>query len=71
MRKPVFGVYDQVRHKPGCTTIEDGKRLEILVVEGLYYPWSENKGYREADLGLCFAYAKIRFSHDAAHVLQW
>ena len=23
-RKLVFGVYDQVRHKPGCTVIEDG-----------------------------------------------
>ena len=23
-RKPVFGVSDQVRHKPGCTATEDG-----------------------------------------------
>ena len=23
VRKPVFGVFDQVRHKPGCTTTED------------------------------------------------
>ena len=30
MRKPVFWVSDQVRHKPGCTTTEDGKRLVIL-----------------------------------------
>ena len=22
--KPVFGVFDQVRHKPGCTATEDG-----------------------------------------------
>ena len=29
VRKPVFGVFDQVRHKPGCTVIEDGQRLEI------------------------------------------
>ena len=28
-RKPV-GVSDQVRHKPGCTTTEDDKKLEIL-----------------------------------------
>ena len=27
--KPVFGVSDQVRHKPGCTATEDGYRLEI------------------------------------------
>ena len=24
VRKPVFGVSDQVRHKPGCKTTEDG-----------------------------------------------
>ena len=24
VRKPVFRVFDQVRHKPGCTIIEDG-----------------------------------------------
>ena len=28
MRKPVFGVSDHVRHKPGCKTTEDGQRLE-------------------------------------------
>ena len=29
VRKPVFGVSDLVRHKPGCAVIEDGLRLEI------------------------------------------
>ena len=24
VRKPVFGVSDQVQHKPGCTATEDG-----------------------------------------------
>ena len=24
VRKPVFGVSDQARHKPGCTVTEDG-----------------------------------------------
>ena len=28
--KPVFAVSDKVRHKPGCTTIEVGKKLESL-----------------------------------------
>ena len=28
-RNPVFGVTDQVRHKPGCTATEDGQRLEF------------------------------------------
>ena len=29
MTKPVFGVSDQVCHKPCCTATEDGYRLEI------------------------------------------
>ena len=29
LRKPVIGVSDQIRHKPGCTTAEDGWRIEI------------------------------------------
>ena len=29
VRKPVFEVSDQVRHKPACTATEDGERLEI------------------------------------------
>ena len=30
VRKPVFGFFDHVRHKPGCTAAGDDKRLEIL-----------------------------------------
>ena len=30
MRIPVFRVSKQVQHNPGCATIEDSKRLEIL-----------------------------------------
>ena len=33
LRKPVFWVSDQVRHKPGCTTTECGKMLEIPDLE--------------------------------------
>ena len=33
MRKPVFEVSDQVRHKPGCTAIEDGQSLEVSVLD--------------------------------------
>ena len=29
VRKPVFGVSDQVQRKPGGTATEDGQRLEI------------------------------------------
>ena len=77
VRKPFFGVSDQVQHKPGCTATEDGLRLEI----------SEFR--KKRDWTICvaktkvliscaitaqlicafvFAYAKIRFSHDAAHI---
>ena len=74
VRKPVFGVFDQVPHKPGCTITEDDKRLEIsdLGKGGLFYPYRENKGAdqlrcnREADLSdlrLCFRiYKKPVFS---------
>ena len=50
-------------------------KIWIDEVDGLYFPCSENKGadqlrgYREADLRLCFRiYAKSRFSHDAAQI---
>ena len=33
MRKPTIWVSDQVWHKPACTVIEDGKRLEIVDLE--------------------------------------
>ena len=29
VRKPDFGVSDQVLHKPGCTASEDGKKPEM------------------------------------------
>ena len=29
MRKPVFRVSDQVQHKPGSATTEDGSKLKI------------------------------------------
>ena len=33
MRKPVFGVCDQVRLKPACAATETSSRLEISYVE--------------------------------------
>ena len=67
MRKPVFRVSDQVRHKPSyCTATEDGYRLEIsylgsrwkiTTINLITYPCSEYEGAdtasREADLRLC------------------
>ena len=51
-----------------------GLKFRIYVEEGLYCLCSENKGadqlrgYREADLRLCFRICKKRFSHDEAHI---
>ena len=79
MRKPVFRVSDLVRHKQGCAVTEDGYRLEIsdLGSRGIFnYPYSKNKGadhlrgYREADLRLCFRICKNRFSHNEAHFIM-
>ena len=47
LRKPVFGVFDQARHKQGCAVtqkIARGLEFRISEVEGLKYPCSENKG---------------------------
>ena len=52
MRKPVFGVSNQVGYKTGCTATEDGSVAKTKGADQLH-------GY---------AYAKSRFSHDAAHI---
>ena len=76
VRKPVFGVSDQVRHKSGCTAqkIARGLKFRIKEVEGLYYPCSKKnkgadqlRGYRKADLRLCFRICKKPVSHGAAN----
>ena len=61
-------VSDLVQHKPACTaTVQKtarGLKFRNKKVEGLYYRCSENKGadqlrgYREADLRLCFCICK-------------
>ena len=54
-----------------------GLKFRIKEVEGLYYQCSENKGadqlrgYREADLRLCFRICKKPiFSHNEANLFQ-
>ena len=53
-----------------------GLKFRIKEVEGLYFPCSENKGaiqlrgYREADLRLCFRICKNRFSHNEAQLFK-
>ena len=66
MRKPVFGVSDQVCANQAVQPHKMARGLKLLieVVEVLYYLYSENKGadqlrgYREADLRLCFRICK-------------
>ena len=61
---------------PTQTGLYSHRRLKfrIWVVEGVYYPYSENKdadqlrSYCAADLRLCFRTCKNRFSHDTAHL---
>ena len=64
LRKPVFGVSDTnqaVRQQK----MARGLKFRIKIEEGLYDPGSENKdadqlrGYREADLRLCFRICKM------------
>ena len=80
MRKPVFGVSDQVRHKPGCTAIEDGLRLEISNLENRrnysIYVAKTKALIRFAVTAklICvfvFAYGKSRFSHDKARMKRF
>ena len=74
MRKPVFGFPTMSDTNKAVQTLKMSRGLKFWIneVEGLYYPCSENqgadqlRGYREADLRLCFRICKSRFSHDAA-----
>ena len=59
MTVPVFRVFNQVRHKPGCTATENGLRLEFSnigdyrgIVLAIFC--SEKKSYSAADLGIRF-----------------
>ena len=67
-RKLVLWSSDQVLHKPACTVTEACYKLEISDFkekEGLYYPFSENKGADQlgscctSDLGVLFSPMQI------------
>ena len=74
MRRPVFGVVDQVRHKPHCKSTEGGEKLEILDLEKKDTCSSIYVAKTKAQIScavsaqlICtfvFADAKRRFSHD-------
>ena len=85
MRKPAFWfpTWSDTNQTVQLQNMARGLKFRIYEEEGLYYPCSENKGadqlrgYREADLRLCFhickmlvfAYVKCWFSHDAANII--
>ena len=78
MRKPVFRVSDQVKHKPGCTVTADGWRLENsgLGRRGSVLSMAPISCAVQckcaADLRLCFRKGKKKkqFSHDADHLIM-
>ena len=77
IRKPVFGVCDQVRHKPSCAATEARWRLEISDIETrsiiLSRQWTTKVlirlfGCAGWSAPLLFAYGINRFSHDMVHI---
>ena len=72
MRKPVFGVFDQVAHKPGCTATEDGfgfrKKKDCTIYVAKTKALISFAVTAKLICVFVFAYAKSRFSHDAAHI---
>ena len=76
MRKPTFWfpTWSDTNQAVQLLKTARGLKFRIKKVEGLYYLCSENKGadqlrgYREADLRLCFRIAKCWFSRDAAQL---
>ena len=78
MRKPVFGHFDQVWHKPIWKSWKKARCLKfwLLVEEELHYSSSKNEGadqlhnYCEADLRLCFRIGKnLVFSRCDSYVI--
>ena len=76
VRKPVFGVSDQVRHKLAVQQqkMPRGFKFRLKIVEGLYYLLAKTKTLISCAVTaqlICvfvFTYAKIRFSHNEAHM---
>ena len=66
MRKPTlwFPTWSDTNQAVQLQKIARGLKFQIKKVEGLYYPCGKNKGadqlrgYREADLRLCFRICK-------------
>ena len=76
-RKLVLGVSDQVRNKLTCAGTEESQKLEIWDLRRLNFTIRVAKtkaliSFAVTAKLICvfvFAYAKIPFSHDAAHMI--
>ena len=72
-RKPVFDFPTRSDTNRPVQPQEKARSLKIRIKEeeGLFYPGSENKRADQlrSDLRLCFRIGKIRFCHDAAHLI--
>ena len=78
MRKPVFGVSDQVRLKLACSATETSYRLEILDIETRDIILSRQRttkvlirllGCTGWSASLLFVYGINRCSHEVAHII--
>ena len=77
VRKPVFGISDQVGHKPGCTVTQDRRSLKFRFSKlrdcTIYVAKTKALiSFAVTAKLICvfvFAYAKSRFSHDEAQFL--
>ena len=76
MRKPTFWfqTWSDTNQTVQLQKMARGLKFRNKKVEGLYHLCSENKGadqlrgFREADLRLCFRICKRLVSHDAAQI---
>ena len=74
MRKPGFPTRSDTNRAVQPQNMSRGLKFRNKEEDGLYYPCSENKGadqlrgYAKLICAFVFAYAKIRFSHNAAHI---
>ena len=70
MRKPVFGVCDQVRHKPACSATQISYRLEISAIARRGIILSRQRTTK-ALIRLHGCIWNKRFSHGAAHMIHF
>ena len=73
VRKPIFGVSDQVGHKPDCAATEDGfgfrKKRDCTICVAKTKALIRCAVTAQLICGFVFAYAKSRVSHNEAQIM--